>query len=96
MKRVLIAGLIAISAVGTAQASDAGAFILGAVVTSVLTQPRVIYAPQPQVIYQPQPQVIYQQPEYRTMPQYTPQYQPPYVSCTPAYTQYGQYLGCIR
>jgi hypothetical protein len=64
---------------------------IGAVIGAA-TQP--VYVPQPQVIYQQQPQVIYQQ-EYRTPPQYSPQYLPP-VSCVPAYTAQGQYLGCIR
>ncbi len=99
MKKVLIAGLIALSAVGSAQAQN-GRDFLGAVATVAVIQhifqPRVIYAPQPQVIYAPQPQVIYQQTypqvyEYRTPPVYSPQYQPPNV-CIPAYDQFGKYL----
>ena len=107
MKKVLIAGLIALSAVGSAQAQNGRDFlaVIGAVtLIQQVAQPRVIYAPQPQVIYAPQPQVIYApQPqigypqvyEYRTPPVYSPQYQPPSVSCIPAYDQFGRYLGCI-
>jgi hypothetical protein len=100
MKKVLIAGLIAISAVGSAHAwgereQGALAGIAGTLLYQHVTRPQVVYS-QPQVVYQQQtyPQVD-QQYEYRTAPQYTPQYQPP-ISCTPAYTQQGQYIGCIR
>jgi hypothetical protein len=100
MKKVLIAGLIAISAVGSAQAQHGRDFlaVIGAVtLIQQVAQPRVIYAPQPQVIYAPQPQIGYPQVyEYRTPPVYSPQYQPPSVSCVPAYDQFGRYLGCIR
>ena len=96
MKKVLIAGLIAVSAIGSAQAQSGRDFlaVVGAVtLIQQVAQPRVIYTQQPQVIYQQQtyPQVY----EYRTPPVYSPQYQPP-VSCIPAYTQQGQYIGCIR
>jgi hypothetical protein len=100
MKKVLIAGLIALSAVGSAQAQNGRDFlaVIGAVtLIQQVAQPRVIYAPQPQVIYAPQPQIGYPQVyEYRTPPVYSPQYQPPAVSCIPAYDQFGRYLGCIR
>jgi hypothetical protein len=65
---------------------------IGAVIGAA-TQPQVVVQQQP-VYVQQQPQVIYQQ-EYRTPPQYTPQYLPP-VSCVPAYDQFGRYLGCMR
>ena len=103
MKKVLIAGLIAVGAMGSAQAWGpheqgilAGAAGLWAY--QQLSRPQVVYQQQPQVIYQQQtyPQA-YPQPEYRAMPLYSPQYQPPYgVSCIPAYTQQGQYIGCVR
>jgi hypothetical protein len=97
MKKVLIAGLIAVSAVGSAQAQSGRDFlaVVGAVtLIQQVAQPRVVYQQQPQVIYQQQtyPQVY----EYRTPPVYSPQYLPPSVSCVPAYTQAGQYIGCIR
>jgi len=66
-----------------------GPAVAGLVIGGVIgaaTQP--VYAPQPQVIYQQQPQVIYQQ-----VPAYGP---PVQVSCVPAYTAQGQYLGCMR
>ena len=109
MKKVLIAGLIALGAVGSVQAQHyhhghghrhhgnvAGAVIGGMILGAVIeraTQPQVIYAPQPQVIYQQTYPQVY---EYRTPPVYSPQYQPPSVSCVPAYDQFGRYLGCIR
>ena len=102
MKKVLIAGLIALGAVGSAQAQNGRDFlaVIGAVtLIQQVAQPRVIYAPQPQVIYAPQPQVgIPQVYEYRTPPVYSPQYPSPNwgVSCIPAYTQHGQYIGCVR
>ena len=106
MKKVLIAGLIAVGAMGSAQAHGyhhgggfgwVGPAIIGGVIGYEMARPPVVYAPQPQVIYQQQtyPQA-YPQPEYRTPPVYSPQYQPPSVSCIPAYTQQGQYIGCIR
>ena len=97
MKKVLVA-LITVATIGSAHAwgpREQGALV-GLVVGTVLSQPRAVYAPQPQVIYAPQPQVVYPQYEYRTPPVYSPQYQPPSVSCIPAYTQHGQYIGCIR
>lgn len=102
MKKVL-AALITVATIGSAHAwgpREQGV-LAGIVIGSVLSQPRAVWAPQPQVIYTPQPQVIYQHTypqvyEYRTPPVYSPQYQPPSVSCTPAYTQHGQYIGCIR
>lgn len=98
MKRVLIGVLIGLSAVG-AQAHAARDFlaVVGAVtLIQQATQPRVIYAPQPQVIYQQTYPQVYPQYEYRTPPVYSNQYPAPTVSCIPAYTQQGQYIGCIR
>jgi hypothetical protein len=68
-----------------------GGMVVGAAINQA-TQP--VYVQQQPVYVQQQPQVIYQQ-EYRTPPQYTPQYLPP-VSCVPAYDQFGRYLGCMR
>jgi hypothetical protein len=101
MKKVLIAGLIAVSAVGSAQANTGRDFlaVVGAVtLIQQVAQPRVVYQQQPQVIYQQQtyPQAYPQVYEYRTPPVYSPQYLPPSVSCVPAYTQAGQYIGCVR
>jgi hypothetical protein len=96
MKKVLIAGLIAVGAVGSAQAQSGRDFlaVVGAVtLIQQVAQPRVIYAPQPQVIYQQTYPQVY---EYRTPPVYSNQYPAPTVSCIPAYTQQGQYIGCIR
>ena len=100
MKKILIAGLIAVGAMGSAQAQSGRDFlaVVGAVsLIQQVAQPRVVY-PQQQVIYQQQsyPQSYPQVYEYRTPPVYSPQYQPPSVSCIPAYTQQGQYIGCIR
>jgi hypothetical protein len=95
MKKVLIACLIAVSAVGSAQAQSGRDFlaVIGAVtLIQQVAQPRVVYAPQPQVVYQQ----TYPQYEYRTPPVYSNQYPAPSVSCIPAYTQHGQYIGCIR
>ena len=103
MKRVLIAGVLAVSTIGSAfawGAREQGALagIAGVWAYQQLTRPAVVYQPQPRAIYQQQtyPQV-YPQQEYRVMPQYSPAYPAPYtISCTPAYTQQGQYIGCIR
>ena len=99
MKKVLIAGLIAVSAVGSAQAQSGRDFlaVVGAVtLIQQVAQPRVVYAPQPQVIYQQTYPQVYPQYEYRTPPVYSNQYPAPTVSCIPAYTQQGQYIGCVR
>ena len=100
MKKVLIAGLIAVSAVGSVQAQSGRDFlaVVGAVtLIQQVAQPRVVYTQQPQVVYQQTyPQAYPQVYEYRTPPVYSPQYQPPSVSCVPAYTQQGQYIGCNR
>jgi hypothetical protein len=98
MKKVLVA-LMTVATIGSAHAwgpREQGA-LAGIVIGTILSQPRPVYAPHPQVIYAPQPQVIYQQTypqvyEYRTPPVYSPQYQPPSVSCIPAYDQFGRYL----
>jgi hypothetical protein len=99
MKKVLVA-LITVATIGSAHAwgpREQGA-LAGIVIGTILSQPRPVYAPQPQVIYQQQtyPQAYPQVYEYRTPPVYSPQYQPPSVSCIPAYDQFGRYLGCIR
>jgi hypothetical protein len=100
MKKVLVA-LITVATIGSAHAwgpreQGALAGVASVLLYQHVTQPRVVYQQQPQVIYQQQtiPAPVY--PEYRTMPQYSPQYQPPSVSCIPAYDQFGRYLGCIR
>jgi hypothetical protein len=99
MKKV-VAGLIVAIATSSAFAwgereQGALAGIVGTLMYQRAMQPQQVY--QPQVIYQQQPQQVYIQPEYRTLPQYTQQYLPPNgVSCVPAYTAQGQYLGCIR
>jgi hypothetical protein len=106
MKKVLIAGLIAVSAVG-AQAhgfystrhnhSVAGAVLTGMVIGAVIDRAvHPVYAPQPQVVYQQTYPQTYPQYEYRTPPVYSNQYPAPTVSCIPAYTQQGQYIGCVR
>jgi hypothetical protein len=100
MKKVLVA-LITVATISSAHAwgpREQGA-LAGLVIGTVLSQPRPVYAPQPQVIYAPQPQVgIPQVYEYRTPPVYSQQYPSPNwgVSCIPAYTQHGQYIGCVR
>ena len=111
MKKVLIAGLIAIGAMGSAQAHGphgsgrpgsgwgwAGPALIAGIIGYEMGRPAPVVIQQPQVIYQqPAPVVIQQQPEVRVQPQYTPAYPAPYtISCTPAYTQQGQYIGCIR
>lgn len=94
MKKVLIASLIAASAL-SAQANtnnDVGILVLGAILGAVVSQPRPVVVTQPQVIVT-HPQVIYQPAyppiyEYRTYPQT--------VYCTQVYTAQGQYMGCLR
>jgi hypothetical protein len=104
MKKVLIAGLIALSAVGSAHAwgRHEQGIVTGVVGLwawqqlnrpQIIVQPQIGY-PQPQIVY-PQPQIGYPQVyEYRTPPVYSPQYQPPNV-CIHAYDQFRRYLGCI-
>lgn len=102
MKKVLIAGLIALSGIGSAQAwgereQGALAGMVGLWAYQRLSQPQVVVQQQPQVVYQQTYPQVYQQTEIRAMPQYSPAYPSPYgVSCTPAYTAQGQYIGCIR
>jgi len=99
MKKVLVGVLIAVSAVGSAQAQSGRDFlaVVGAVtLIQQVAQPRVVHAPQPQVVYQQTYPQVYPQYEYRTPPVYSNQYPAPTVSCIPAYTQQGQYIGCIR
>ncbi len=103
MKKMIVAGLIALSAVGSAHAwgpreQGALAGVAGVLLYQHMTQPRVVYQQQPQVVYQQQaiPAPVYQ-PEVRTLPQYSPQYPSPYgMSCVPIYTGQGQYVGCVQ
>lgn len=96
MKKVLIASLIAASAL-SAKAdtnNDVGILVLGAILGAVVSQPRPVVVTQPQVIVtQPQPQVIYQ-PAYPPIYEYRPY--PRTVYCTQVYTAQGQYMGCLR
>lgn len=98
MKKIIlaVAAVAAVLAVGQAEAHGRNGYrggynggwvgpavagvVIGGVIGALVQQPR--YVPQPQVIYQ-QPAPVYQQPSYS-------------VSCVPAYTQDGRYLGCIR
>jgi len=101
MKKVLIAGLIAMSAVGSAQAwgereQGALAGMAGLWAYQRLSQPNVVVQSQPQVIYQQTqtlPAPVYQT-EIRTLPQYSPTYPGP-NGCFPVYTQQGQFAGQI-
>ena len=106
MKKVLIAGLIAVSAIG-AQAQEfrgyhphhgghrggnvAGAVIGGMILGAVID--RAINS-QPQVVYQQAPLVVSPGTVYQA-PVYTQQYPSPTV-CVQAYDQFGRYLGCLR
>ncbi len=99
MKKIVVAGLIALGAVGSVQAQT-GRDVLAAVgavtVIQHVFQPRVVYQQQPQVIYQQTqtlPAPIYQ-PEVRTLPQYSPAYPAP-NGCFPVYTQQGQFYGQV-
>jgi hypothetical protein len=99
MKKVLIAGLIAVGSIGSAHAwgpHEQGilAGIAGLWTYQQLSQPRVVYQQQPQVIYQQTqtlPAPVYQ-PEVRVLPQYSPAYPGP-NGCFPVYTQQGQFAG---
>ena len=99
MKKAIVAGLIAITAAGSALAwgpreQGALAGIAGYWAYQQLSQPRVVYQQQPQVIYQQTqtlPAPVYQ-PEVRTLPQYSPTYPGP-NGCFPVYTQQGQFAG---
>ena len=107
MKKVLIAGLMAVSAIG-AQAHEfrgfqpqynngyrggdvAGAVIGGMILGAVID--RAIVG-QPQVVYQQAPLVVSTGTVYQA-PVYTQQYPAPNV-CVQAYDQFGRYLGCLR
>ena len=99
MKKIVVAGLIALSAVGSAHAwgpreQGALAGIAGLWAYQRLSQPQVVYQPQPQVIYQQTqtlPAPVYP-PEVRVMPQYTPAYPGP-NGCFPVYSQQGVFVG---
>ncbi len=102
MKKIVVAGLIALSAVGSAHAwgpreQGALAGVAGVLLYQhISNQPRVVYQQQPQVIYQQTqtlPAPIYQ-PEVRTLPQYSPTYPAP-NGCFPVYTQQGQFYGQV-
>lgn len=101
MKKAIVAGLVVLSTIGSAHAwgpREQGVLqgMAGLWVFQQLSRPQVVYQPQPQVIYQPAPQTV-PVPEVRQLPQYSPAYPAPYgYSCMPAYTQQGQYLGCIQ
>ena len=110
MKKAIVAGLIAVAAVGQAHAWGAreqGA--LAGIATVLIAQqamrPQVVGQPPvtvgfPGGVIQTMPGYGYPQPqvEYRTPPVYTKQYPAPNwgVSCIPAYDQFGRYLGCVR
>jgi hypothetical protein len=99
MKRVLVAGLIAVSGITSAFAwgpHEQGILtgIAGLWTYQQLSRPQVVVAPQPQVIYQQTqtlPAPVYQ-PEVRVLPQYSPAYPGP-NGCYPVYTQQGQFAG---
>lgn len=99
MKKAIVAGLVVLSTIGSAHAwgpreQGALAGVAGVLLYQHVTQPRVVYQQQPQVIYQQQ---TIPAPEYRTLPQYSPQYPSPYgMSCVPVYTGNGQYAGCVQ
>jgi hypothetical protein len=109
MKKAIVAGLIAVAAVGQAHAwgpreQGALAGIAGTLFYQQITRPQVYSQPPVQVGYpgQSYPQVQVQlpvpRPYYGTPPVYSQQYPSPNwgVSCVPAYDQFGRYLGCIR
>ncbi len=101
MKKIVVAGLIALSAVGSAHAwgkQEQGILqgVAGLWIYQQLSRPQVVVQPQPQVIYQQTqtlPAPIYQ-PEVRTLPQYSPAYPAP-NGCFPVYTQQGQFYGQV-
>ena len=105
MKKALVA-LIAVAAIGSAHAwgpreQGALAGIAGTLFFQQINQPRVVAQPPVTVGYPgmgyPQPQMGYPQVEMRMPPVYSNTYPSPYgVSCVPAYTQFGQYIGCVR
>ena len=72
--------------VGPALAGMAVGAVIGAV-----TAPPVVVAPPP--AYYPQPAQGYYPAYGGTPPVYSPRYPGP--SCTPAYDQFGRYLGCL-
>lgn len=108
MKKALVA-LITVATIGSAHAwgpreQGALAGIAGVLIAQQISQPRVTVQPPVQVGYPgmgyPQPQMGYPQPqiEMRMPPVYNQAYPAPSwgVSCVPAYTQFGQYIGCVR
>jgi len=105
MKKAIVAGLIAISTVGSVQAHGfhggyhhggggwgwVGPALIGGVIGYEMSRPPVVVQPQPQVIYQPAPVVV--QPQIQgTMPQYSPAYPGP-NGCFPVYSQQGVFVG---
>ena len=109
MKKVLVA-LMTVVAIGSAHAwgpreQGALAGVAGTLLVQQMVQPRVYGQPPvtvgfPGGVVQAMPGYGYPQPqiEYRTPPVYSPAYPAPSygVSCVPAYTQFGQYIGCVR
>lgn len=99
MKKLVIAGLIAVSASAHAWGPHEQGILQGMAglwAWQRLSQPNVVVAPQPQVIYQQTqtlPAPVYQ-PEVRVLPQYSPTYPGP-NGCFPVYTQQGQFAGQI-
>ena len=108
MKKAIVAGLIAISTVGSVQAHGfhggyhhggggwgwVGPALIGGVIGYEMSRPPVVVQPQPQVIYQ-QTQTLpapVYQPEVRVLPQYTPAYPGP-NGCFPVYSQQGVFVG---
>ena len=107
MKKAIIAGLIAVSTIGAAEAHGyhggyhhtggwgwAGPALIGGIIGYEMARPPVYVQPQPQVIYQQTqtlPAPVYQ-PEVRVLPQYSPAYPGP-NGCFPVYTQQGQFAG---
>jgi hypothetical protein len=104
MKKVLIAVVLAVSAVG-AQAHEfrgyqprydgyRGGDVAGAVIGGMILGAVIDRVIQPQVVYQQPPLVVSPGTVYQA-PVYTPQYPSPNV-CVQAYDQFGRYLGCMR
>jgi hypothetical protein len=108
MKKAIVAGLIAVAAVGQAYAwgpreQGALAGIAGTLFYQQITRPQVVGQPPvtvgfPGGVIQTMPGYGQPQVEYRTPPVYSQQYPAPNwgVSCIPAYDQFGRYLGCVR
>ena len=103
MKKVLIAGVLAVSGITSAFAwgpHEQGILqgMAGLWAYQQLSRPHVYYQPQPQVIYQAPPVytappvMVQPAPEVRVLPQYSPAYPGP-NGCYPVYTAQGQFAG---